>query len=114
MLDEQIPRPRAKNPARANGLFGVCAPMAGGGRRQVGRRMKPLRYDGMVVGMKQYAVEIEREIERVRKLGLENRENVADPNKRSRPGMWYHHVDPGVNPYFVSDAARGDDDICAC
>ena len=76
--------------------------------------MKPLRYDGMVVGMKQYEVEIKREIERVRKLGLENRANVADPNKRSCPRMWYHHVDPGVNPYFVSDAARGDDDICAC
>ena len=75
--------------------------------------MKPLRYEGMVVGMKQYKIELEREIERVRKLGLENWANVADPKKRSRPGMWYHHVDPGVNSYFISDAARGNDDISA-
>ena len=87
--------------------------MAGGGRQQVGRQMKPLRYDSMVIGMKQYAIKIERKIKRVRKLGLKNRANVADPNTRPRPGIWYHHVGPGVNPYFVSDPASGDDDIAA-
>ena len=76
--------------------------------------MTPLHYEAMVVRIKQNKIELEHEIERVRKLGLENWANVADPKKRSRPGVWYHHVDPGVNPYFVSDAARGDDDICAC
>lgn len=75
--------------------------------------MKPLRYHGMVVGMRQYEREIENEIERVKKLGLKNRANVANPKKRSRPGVWYHHVGPGAhpNPYFVSDEASGDDDI---
>ena len=75
--------------------------------------MKPLRYHVMVIRMKQYVLEIEREIERVRKLGLKNWTNIADPKKRSRPGVWYHHVGPGVNPYFVSDPASGDDDIAA-
>ena len=66
--------------------------------------MKPLRYRGVVVGMKQYAVELEKEIERVRKKGVKNRKDVANPNKNSRPGVWYDHVDPGVNPYRVSFA----------
>ena len=64
--------------------------------------MKPLRYKGIVVGMKQYVNEIDKEIERVRRLGLQNRKNVANPEKSSRPGVWYDHCDPGVNPYEVS------------
>ena len=103
VLDEQVPRPRPKHPGHADGLFGVCAPFESGGRRQKGKRMRPLRYRGFVVGMKAYAVELLKEQERVRQLGLRNRANVADPKKpRARPGVWYKHCDPGVNPYEVS------------
>ena len=64
--------------------------------------MRPLRYRGLVVGMRQFAVELLKEQERVRQLGLKNWANVADPNKKSWPGVWYDHCDPGVNPYQVS------------
>ena len=101
VLDEQVPRPRPKHPGHADGLFGVCAPFESGGRRQQGKRMRPLRYRGLVVGMRQFAVELLKEQERVRQLGLKNRANVADPNKKSRPGVWYDHCDPGVNLYEV-------------
>ena len=102
VLDAPVPRPRAKHPARADGMFGVCAPFEAGGRRQKGKRMRPIRYKGIVVGMKQFAVELLKEQARVRALGLKNRANVADPEKNSRPGQWYDHCGPGVNPYEVS------------
>lgn len=104
VLDAPVPRPRAKNPARADGIFGVCAPIPRGGRRQEGRRMRPCRYRGKVVGVLHYAAALAAEIERVRKLGLRNREKVADPTQNSRPGVWFDHVDPGKNPYEVSIA----------
>ena len=64
--------------------------------------MRPLRYKGIVVGMKVFANELRKEIERVRRLGLQNRRNIADPEKNSRPGVWHDHVDdPDVNPYEV-------------
>ena len=100
VLEPCKPRPKAKNPARADGIFGVCATIPRGGRRRVGRRMKPLRYKGKVVGIAHHARRLEQEVERVRQLGLKNRANVADPNnKTARPGVWYNHVGPGVNPY---------------
>ena len=102
VLDKQVPQPRPKHPGHANGLFSVCAPFESGGRRQQGKRMRPLRYRGLVVGMRQFAVELLKEQERVRQLGLKNRANVADPNKKSWPRVWYDHCDPGVNPYEVS------------
>ena len=101
-LDMPVPQPKAKNPARADGIFGVCAPFPSGGRRQEGRRMAPLRYTGKVVGINTYERALKNEIERVRQLGLVNRANIADPDKRSRPGVWHDHVDEGVNPYEVS------------
>ena len=64
--------------------------------------MRPMRYKGLVVGIRQYEEELEKEIERVRKLGVWNRVNVADPGTNSCPGVWHDHVDPGVNPYEVS------------
>ena len=102
VLDQQVARPRAKHPQRADGLFGVCAPRPLGGRRQVGRQMVPLRYRGIVVGRKQYAVELEKEFDRVRRKGQKNRKDVADKKKKSRAGVWYDHCDDGVNPYEVS------------
>ena len=68
--------------------------------------MRPMRYKGTVVGMRQYDEELNKEIQRVRKLGLRNRENVADPHTKSRPGVWYDHVDPDQNPYEVSSFVR--------
>ena len=68
----------------------------------MGKRMRPLRYRGIVVGMRQFEVELLKEQDRVRQKGLKNRKNVANPNKKSRPGVWYNHCDPGVNPYEVS------------
>ena len=64
--------------------------------------MRPIRYKGIVVGMRQFAVELLKEQERVRALGLKNCANVANPEKNSRPGQWYDHCGPGVNPYKVS------------
>ena len=70
--------------------------------------MRPYRYKGKVVGIRAYERALAVEIERVRKLGLENRRKVADPNKTSRPGVWYDHVDPSFNPYRVSYGAAVD------
>ena len=64
--------------------------------------MAPLRYTGKVVGINTYERALNNEIERVRQLGLVNRGNIADLDKRSRPGVWHDHVDEGVNPYEVS------------
>ena len=69
----------------------------------------PLRYIGKVVGMAAWEKAVVAECERVRNLGLTNQKNVADPKKRSRPGQWYHHCDPGVNPYQVLLSPR-----CSC
>ena len=103
VLDPQVPRPRAKHPARAGGLFGVAATIPRGGRRVEGRRIPPFRYRSRVVGIQAYERALKTEIERVRSLGLRNRANVADPDKRSQKGVWYDHVgDPDVNPYEVS------------
>ena len=43
------PRPKAKNEARADDLFGVCAPMPIGGGCHEGRRMQPYWYRGLVI-----------------------------------------------------------------
>ncbi len=102
VLDAKVPQPKPKNPSRADGIFGVCAPIPRGGRRQEGRRMQPFRYKGKVVGMATYERALNAEIERVRQLGLANRDNVADPTKKSTKGVWFDHVDDGVNPYEVS------------
>ena len=101
VLDDPVPQPKAKNPARADGLFGVCATIPVGGRRREGRRMKPYRYRGKVVGMATYERGLAAEIERVREKGLENRRRIADPNTNSRPGVWHDHCD-AENPYEVS------------
>ena len=71
--------------------------------------MRPMRYKGTVVGMRQFDEELNKEIARVRKLGLRNCENVADPHTNSCPGVWYDHVDPDdpdQNPYEVSSFVR--------
>ena len=54
------------------------------------------------MGIAAYERALRAEIERVRGLGLANRANVADPSKKSTKGVWYDHVDDGVNPYEVS------------
>ena len=102
VLDPPVACPRAKHPARADGLFGVAATIPVGGRRLEGRRIPPLRYRGRVVGIAAYERALQAEIERVRQLGLRNRENVADPGKNPTRSVWYDHVDDGVNPYEVS------------
>ncbi len=50
-LEPKQPQPKAKNPARADGIFGVCVPTPIGGRRREGCRMAPLCYKGKVVGI---------------------------------------------------------------
>ena len=100
VLQPQVPQPKPKHPGRADGLFGVAATYPLGGRRKVGRRMTPLRYRGRVVGIKQYDRLLEAEFERVRKLGRDNRANLADPNKRARAGAWLRFADE-ENPYEV-------------
>ena len=97
-LEPQVLRPKAKNPQRADGIFGVCAPTPLGGRRREGRRMAPLRYRGKVVGVGTYESALERKFERVRKLGQKNRERVAN-GETTRRGIWYDHCQAGVNPY---------------
>ena len=73
-----------------------------GGRRLEGRRIAPFRYRGRVVGIAAYERALAAEVERVRALGKKNRENVADPTKKSTRGAWYDHVNDDVNPYEVS------------
>ena len=101
VLEQQVPQPKPKNPARADGLFGVCATIPMGGRRLEGRRMTPLRYRGRVVGIAAYERALAAEIARVRQLGRENRDKMADPNVRSTKGVWHNHAD-AENPYEVS------------
>ena len=96
---------KAKNPQRADGIFGVCAPTPLGGRRREGRRMAPFRYRGKVVGMTAYEKGLKAEIERVRQMGLENRKKREDPDKRSNKGVWLDHCDDD-NPY---ESRFGDD-----
>ena len=52
--------------------------------------------------MHEYEEELAKEIKRVWKLGVWNRENVADPETNSCPRVWHDHVDPDINPYEVS------------
>ena len=49
--------------------------------------MTPLRYRGIVVGMKQYKEELEKEFERVRRKGRQNRKNVADKRRSHGPAF---------------------------
>ena len=63
--------------------------------------MRPLRYRGKVVGIATYERGLRAEFERVRELGRVNRQQVADPTSKSRPGVWYDHADAD-NPYEVS------------
>jgi hypothetical protein len=90
-LEPQIPYRKPKNPSRADGIFGVCAPMPLGGRRREGRRMAPCRYTGKVVGMAAYERALNAELERVRGLGR----NAREKGTRS---VWIEHQD-ATNPY---------------
>ena len=60
-----------------------------------------MRYRDKVVGIKAYERGLKAEIERVRQLGLENRERMADPNVNSRKSVWHDHAD-AETPYEVS------------
>ena len=60
-----------------------------------------MRYRGKVVGIKAYERGLKAEIERVRQLGLENRERMADPNVNSLKSVWNDHAD-AENLYEVS------------
>ena len=91
VLEQQVPQPKPKNPSRADGIFGVCAPIPLGGFRKQGRQMRPMRYRGKVVGVATYERALANEIERVRELGRKNAENMEDPEKNSRPGVWLDH-----------------------
>ena len=102
-IEPALPRRKAKKLARADGLFGVCAPMVGG--RPDGRLMRPLRYRGKVVGMTTWNNALEAAEELVRKLGREDRANVLDLEKNSRPGVWHKYADER-NPF---KARFGDD-----
>ena len=64
--------------------------------------MTPFRYRGRVIGIAAYERALANELQRVRELGQKNRANVADPEKNSRPGVWFDHCDDDVNPYEVS------------
>ena len=97
-LEAPVLQQKPKNPSRADGIFGVCAPTPLGGRRREGRRMNPFRYKGKVVGVKTYEAALATEIERVRKLGQISRDRVAN-GETNRHGLWHDHCDPGVNPY---------------
>ena len=79
-MEQAQPHRKAKHPARADGLFGVCALMVGG--RAQGRTMKPICYRGKVFGMtawKDVLVAVE---ELARKKGQDDRKNIADPTKK--------------------------------
>ena len=83
VLEPSVPQRKAKNPARADGIFGVCASIPQGGRRRRGRRMRPKRYQGLVVGMKTYSAALEAELEPVRKLGMANQAKYYNPDTNS-------------------------------
>ena len=68
-LEPQIPRRKPKNPARADGIFGVCATTPLGRRRLEGRSMVPYRYRKKVIGMSAFDKAQEKEFERVREMG---------------------------------------------
>ena len=91
VLEPQIPYRKPKNPARADGIFGVCAPTPLGGRRREGRRMAPCRYRGKVIGMAAYEKALLAEFERVRALGR----NAREKGTRS---VWLDHIHT-INPY---------------
>ena len=90
-FEPSLSRRKTKKPARANGLFGVCALMVGG--RSDGQLMWPLRYRVKVVGMTTWANTLAAAKERVRTLGRENRDNVLDPEKNLHPGVWHDYAD---------------------
>ena len=65
VLEPPMPCHKPKNPARADGIFGICAPTPPGGCRREGRRMMPCRYRNMIIGMATFAKAQEAEFERV-------------------------------------------------
>ena len=98
VLEPQVPYRKPKNAARADGIFGVCAPTPLGGRRREGRTMTPCRYRNKVIGMAAFAKAQEAEFERVRVLGR----NALNKGTRS---VWSEFVRES-NPY---EARYGDE-----
>lgn len=65
------------------------------------------------MGIAAYERALRAKIERVRVIGLKNLVNVADPEKNSSRGVWYDHVDEGVNPYESQFGENRKDNIPA-
>ena len=68
-LEPKKVRRKPKNPARADGIFGVCATTPIGGRKLEGRSMVPFRYRKKIIGMAAYDKALKVEFAKVAAMG---------------------------------------------
>ena len=97
-MESTKPITKPKFPKRADGVFGVCAPVPNGKPRE-GRKMRPLRYKGTVVGVVAYFKGMQSCIAAAREIGRVNRRKVKAGT--ARKGCWHDHAEfdgPG-GPY---------------
>ena len=99
MLEQTKPITQPKNAKRADGAFGVCAPIPHGKQRE-GRTMTPIRYKGKVVGVAAWHATLQKVIGAARQKGLKSRK-ARETNPKARRTVWEAHADadgPG-GPY---------------